>query len=443
MRLVFKAVLLMSLLWSSNAFAALTTEQKQADIDAIVAEWMPQNRSLDPEEMEAFNAALADLRASVATSTDAEHGLRIQRLVATTNNAHTQAVFGPLGSVIHRLPIRVWWFEEGLFITKAHPDFAHLVGAQILSFGDLTVEQAYEGAVGFVPGVAPWERYRSISPLTQLEALHLIGASPSPDSVDVGVLYPDGRRDVATLGPEPAPDPDDDWPTWAISLVPSAEGWPHVLAATGTQPPYLQEPGENIYLPMAEEDAVYIRFNRIYGTDETLMDETINYLFALHDDRPQNLIVDFRYNHGGDLLRMQTFLNGVYGLLPADGHVYVLGGRATMSAAIVSLVTLYADGDDRVTFIGEPLGDALRFWSEGGGVELPGSGMIVFYNDGFHNWADGCGPQDDCFWPAVVYGRAVGDLVPDVTVPMNFETYVAGRDQVLDRVWQLEAARRQ
>jgi len=426
---------------AGTASAQLTTEQKQADIDALIEEWMPQNRSLDAHEQGAFDAALADLQGSLATSTDAEHGLRIQRLLATTNNAHTGAYFGPLDAAIHRLPIRLWWFDEGLFITKAHPDFAHLVGAQILSFGDLSTDQAYEGASTFVSGVPAWKRYRSITPLTQLEALHLIGASASPDSVNLGVIFPDGRRDVVTLGVEPSADPDDDWYTWAASLVPSAEGWSHMLSADGL-PPYLQEPGENMYLALPDRDAAYIRFNRIFGGEESLIDETIDMMFALADTRPETIIVDFRYNHGGDVLRMRTFLEGLFGLVPENGHVYVLGGRVTMSAAIVALATLYADGQAQVTFVGEPLGDHLRFWSEGGAVELPGSGVIALYNDGYHDWVDGCDPSENCFWAAEVYSRAVGELGPDVTVPMNIETYLAGDDQVMERVWALEEARR-
>lgn len=43
---------------------------------------------------------------------------------------------------LNRVPYRAWWFSDGLYIVKTHPDFSHLIGARIERIGKLSPEEA-------------------------------------------------------------------------------------------------------------------------------------------------------------------------------------------------------------------------------------------------------------------------------------------------------------
>ena len=52
-------------------------------------------------------------------------------------------------------------------------------------------------------------------------------------------------------------------------------------------------------------------------------------------------------------------------------HVYVLTSAWTFSAGNVSVALLKEHGAKKVTLIGEPVGDPLHLWAEGGSLTLP------------------------------------------------------------------------
>ena len=147
--------------------------------------------------------------------------------------------------------------------------------------------------------------------------------------------------------------------------------------------------------------------------------------------RPKYAIVDLRLNQGGNLFITVLFTQALPRLLPPDGRVFVLVGRATFSAALVTAAMLKANGGNRTVLIGETMGDADRFWAEGGNMTLPHSKIEVRYCDGFHDWAAGCTDLDTCYWAAVAFGVRYISLVPEVHVEPTFAEYATGQDPVL------------
>ena len=89
-----------------------------------------------------FDAAVRTLSDSVPQLTDGQITAGLLRIAAMARDAHT-TVFHPLNI----LPVEVTWFEVGLFITAAAPEFTELIGARIVKLQDTT---PYE-ALGRVP----------------------------------------------------------------------------------------------------------------------------------------------------------------------------------------------------------------------------------------------------------------------------------------------------
>jgi hypothetical protein len=90
-------------------------------------------------------------------------------------------------------------------------------------------------------------------------------------------------------------------------------------------------------------------------------------------------------------------------------------------------------GGARVTIVGEPVGDRLSFWSEGGHGCLPHAALCFNYATGHHRYDGPCNDWRTCYWLNWIYPVRVKTLAPDVTAPMSFADYLAGRDLAFDR----------
>src|SRR5262249_48953690 len=142
--------------------------------------------------------------------------------------------------------------------------------------------------------------------------------------------------------------------------------------------------------------------------------------------------IDLRMNNGGDFLKTVLFAQAVPRLVPVRGRIFILIGRSTFSAALVTAAMLKGAGRERVTLIGEPMGDGGRFWAEGATVSLPNSHITVRYSTKFEDVEQGCEDPDTCFWGAVAFGPRGVSLDPEIRIDNSFADYAAGRDPVLE-----------
>jgi len=179
---------------------------------------------------------------------------------------------------------------------------------------------------------------------------------------------------------------------------------------------------------------LYVRSNQVQSSDQKPLDQKLVFELVQNEvvsRRPKYAIVDLRPNQGGNFFNTVLFTQALPRLLPPDGRVFVLVGRATFSAALVTAAMLKANGGNRTVLIGETMGDADRFWAEGGNMTLPNSKIEVRYSNGLHDWASGCTDLDTCYWAAVAFGVRHISLAPEVYVEPTFADYAVGHDPAL------------
>ena len=125
--------------------------------------------------------------------------------------------------------------------------------------------------------------------------------------------------------------------------------------------------------------------------------------------------------------------------LPAlvPGRIFVLTSPWTFSAAISSIGYLKQAVPDRVTIIGEEVGDRLVFWSEGRPLTLERSGIVISRATERHDYATGCKPYKDCHGNVVRHPISVRSLEPDTAAPWTIDVYRAGRDPAMAAVERL------
>jgi hypothetical protein len=418
----------------------LTQAQMREDLAYLRNTWAPLDKSFSGEKRAAFEAIVDAAAGHLDTLSSADFELEIARAVAVSHNGHTLSVLGP---AFHGLPLEMEWFADGLYITRVEPASGQLLGARIDKIGTLTPEQALARTAPFISGTA--QRILAMSPtyLRLLEVLRRIGAAPNAASVELSLRLHDGTLRVVTMGPRQSPNPDPPWGPW-LSLIPADASepgqWLQVLDGVAERPTTYQSPVEVSTTWLGDNDRVlYVRSNRLFSPDPAkAFDIPVKFFDILQHDiadrRPQYVIVDLRFNPGGNYLNAAFFAQGLPRLLSPKGKVFVLVGRNTFSAAIVTAAMLKGQGGRRVVLVGEEMGDASNFWAEGGELVLPNSKMIIQYADAFHDLRHGCSNLDRCYWGDIAVGLKPVSLEPQIKIETSFPDYAAGHDPVLERV---------
>lgn len=359
------------------------------------------------------------------------------RGLAVFDNAHTT----PISPLMHRLPIRVHWTADALVIVKARPPHANLLGRRIISLGGRTPEEMLSAMPQLVGGGTPaWVRYRSEYFYTAPAALAALGSSAQSDGVEIRTIDASGNQELLTLTADPEPMRGD--PFWDfLNSLPGDEhfdtqGWATLLRRDQELPLYQQEP-DRLYLLRAlpEIDAVYVRMNgSINDESETISQFTQRTMSLVERSDPSNVIVDFRYNRGGDYTSVLPLVRGLSRAIPAEGRLYLITGPNTFSAGLLAGAQFKRFVPDRLTVVGEEVGDRLRFRGEGVTVRLPATGVEVYLSTAWDDVESNCGWFDDCWPPNKFLLRGVGNLDPDIRVANTWASYRDARDLMMESV---------
>lgn len=92
-------------------------------------------------------------------------------------------------------------------------------------------------------------------------------------------------------------------------------------------------------------------------------------------------------------------------------------------------------GGERVTIIGDDVGDSLRFWSEGQTVCLPYSKYCLHFTDGLWDLANGCAEHPACYGDK--FQTRVASLKPDYYAPLTVKALREARDPAMETVSRL------
>jgi hypothetical protein len=403
------------------------------DIEALTTRFIELDRSFSPGERALFLERLAETRARLAELNDNEVIVRLASAIALGNNAHTRLYLLRNATELRRLPVRLWWFSDGLYVVRATPEHRALLGCRIDDVAGTLARHARDRVAPAFAGNPSWVDYKSVYSLTSPEMLHGFGIVPSPDSVALGVSDC-GRGTARHVVVKPLPLVRRDgaveaW--WDLSpLHPGIDSaWVQVLSTRrGTLPLYLRNPTRNYwfeYLPGS--GVLYFQYNRSQdAAGESTAQFGERLLAALAQHRPKAFVMDVRFNTGGNLKLAADLMRQLRERTRGIPR-FIITGRTTFSAGISHVAAWREAGD--VTIVGEPVGDVLETWSEGGNVRLPNSGFKAHFANGAHSYSPAPCPAD-----TYCYDLSVPSVAPDVPVAASWADYLALRDPALEAV---------
>lgn len=427
---------------TDSAPAATQADKNLRDIE-VLARLPEVDRSFTVETREAFEQSVADLKARAPQLDRAGFAIGAARAVALADNAHTAVAGLVAGHGFNALPMRVGWFQDGLFVVAAKAAQRDLLGARILRIDDRPPADLLPELKAFIGGPASMARELSPNLLQSPELLHAAGLAKAPDAVELQLVLPDGTEATRSLAAEPGAAElvtRSFWQRRHLSPAPlPGEGaaWTHVLDA-GSPPFYLARPDANVWHDYLASGAVlYVQINRVRDQDGMSLSQYLADAVSEAEARKvRHAVVDLRFNSGGDYTQTADFTEQLPAAIPPDGKLFVLVGGTTFSAAIVTAARLKYFAGGRGILVGEPMGDRTQFWGEGGSQSMPHSKLSIRYASAYHDWENGCSLAQirTCFFLNYIFGTPSGSLEPAVPLQQPFASYAAGKDMVLDEV---------
>ncbi len=420
------------LLLASLALAASAARAAPgpADVEAMRT-YVERNRAYTPaERAEALRSV--DLLPGL-TGMPARFELEIAHIAALADNGHSVLLPPQWPSRYRRSPVHLGLFADGLYVIAAPAERRALVGRRVVRINGRDwreIRTAYARYQGGLPGF----RDQFVTLFMELPALlAAAGFGGDPDRLTLTLEAP-GRPEQVTVQAALTPYRDVAAFTGEPALVDGARMLPAERI-----PLYLHEPDLLFRLAFPPQiDGAYVQLNAVRGLGIAQFFE--HTLAELRRRRPRNIVLDLRFNMGGDLTIARAFMQALPGI--AKDRVYAITSGRTFSAAISSLGYLKQAAGDRLTIVGEPIGDRLEFWAEGDIMELPGLGALILYASERHNYMTGC-PEPDCHAAIREHPIRVRSLQPDISTHLSWADFSAGRDPAMAAILRDIARRRQ
>ena len=411
---------------------------RRADIAFFRENFMARDRAYAETARAEAETRLAALDARAGDVSQAYFELELARIVALADNGHTAYFPGPRSRRFNRiLDVRFAPFGEDFYVLRASLANTDLLGARLVAIDGRPIAQIRATARTLAGGTAGWRDRNVAYFLESPEQMHALGAVASAERASYRFRLAEGRTVTRRFTPEPA-NPDRvraNADRWYYPAPAEGEGdaW-RALLSVDQAPWAFRDPDQVFRMRDAPEiDAFVIELRQNNSSDDVDIAEfMLDSLEAARTSGRRNIVLDMRMNGGGNLNTTRAWVRRLPRVAP--GRVFVLTSPFTFSAAISTIGYLKQAAPDRVTIVGEMIGDRLDFHAEGDVVTLPYAGGAILYATERHDYVTGCRNIENCHGSVVRNPIAVQSLAPDIAAPWTIEAYRAGRDPAMEAI---------
>lgn len=408
-----------SLAGEAGAKRTSRTERWRYDVSFLAAEikrmhYRPFRKI--PERQ--FDAEVQRLLADIPRLNDNEIAVRIMRFMALIGDGHT-GMFPDIVPKWNAAPLILDLFEEGVFVTAADPKYADIVGWEVVRIAGETPKQVIAKLDPIISKDSPQAVARSAGRFMSFpQILNGLGIQSQADHLELTVRNAGGTTRTLAIPTVPV--------SSRFNRFEGEPSWASVLAQTPAPPPlYLKDRRTNYWFEELPGKVLYFQFNLVVNGQNESFSAYVDRLFKYIDEhRIERLIIDMRWNNGGNALLLSPLINGLVSRdrLNRRGHLFALIGRYTFSAATVAASRI--ESDTNSLLVGEPMPTGPNFIGESNLVTLPYSRLRVSISDLYHQttWS-----ADSRRW-----------IAPLLYVPVTFKAYKAKRDPAMEAILAYE-----
>jgi len=408
---------------SSSPVDKIEAEKWRADL-RFMAEAMPKYHKNLFHSMtrDQFDAAVQELDRKIPTLARHRIIVELARIVARVGDGHTNIAPTRDAKIgFHSLPIKLYYFADGLIIRSATKDHADLVGASVVQIGNAPTAKAFD-VVKQLIGRDNEMDLKFFAPflMSMPEVLHAVGLIDDPNEAAFVVEKNGQQRSVKLkpVGPVQLLPPDTD-----LSWLPQTDWVDARDTAKQPTPLWLTDPQNKFWLRyLVDQQTLYVQLNQIGNKDDESMESFAKRLLETIDANPvARLVVDLRLNRGGNGDFNRPILRALIKANKVDqkGKLFVIIGRSTWSAAQF-LVNNLEDYTEAI-FVGEPTGGKRNSYGDSRRITLPNSGVTVRVSTLW--WQED--ERDKRQWKA-----------PDLATELTFKDYENNVDPALAVVLQ-------
>ncbi|MGH7782569.1 MAG: tetratricopeptide repeat protein, partial [Candidatus Binatia bacterium] len=333
----------------------------------------------------------------------------LMKLVAMVHDGHTNLIPRPfIQNGIY--PIRMYQFSDGMYVERAAPAYADMVGGKVVRIGNVTVDEAMK-AIGTVVAADNPMGISDLGPdmLTIPEILAGLKIVNDKQKLNV-VVSKDGKERSFEVHPEG---------NLQNIFTPPAD-WIDA-ASKDSVPLYSEHPGDIFWFEyLKDRQIVYVKQNEVGNKKDETLGDFYKRVFDIVDANPvDKLVIDLRNNGGGNnTLNTPIVINMIRSRVNKRGHLFVIIGRQTFSAAqnFLNAIEKYTEA----IFVGEPTADHVNLYGDNRPFLLPNSGLTVRAST---LWWQDLDPRDERQWTA-----------PAIAAELSFDDYRMGRDPVFQAV---------
>jgi tetratricopeptide (TPR) repeat protein len=365
-----------------------------------------------------FRDSIEKLKDRLPDLKDHQVIVEIRRIVALVGDGHTSLNLPADGPyAMPGLPIEFYLYADGLFVRRAVKDYAEAVGGRVVRIGERTAAEALkavaplcsiDNAMG-AKAQAPWL-------LANPHVLEALGVVKDMNRVPL-VVEKAGQQIKVDLVP--------------VKRKVTAQDVQAINAgAKAPLPLYLRDRERYFWFEhLPDAKLVYFQFNTVSDTaDESLADFLRRMMTFIEANKVENLVIDVRFNPGGNGARNVALLRELIrnDSVNRKGHLFVITGRSTFSAAVLLLSDL--EWRTEALFVGEPPASRPNVVGESNRLTLPCSGLRVGCSSLYHQ----ASPLSSDRRPWIA---------PDIVAELTSADEAANRDPALKAVLD-EIARR-
>jgi len=306
-----------------------SAQDYRGDFVVLRDQYLRQGGAFTDDTRKAALDLVASLDSRADTLTPAEFLVGIAEVAALADNGH-DGWYPDEGAWLpeRRAPMRYFWFPDALVVARAAPDQQDIVGARVTALDGVPADKLFADLRQLAGGPDNYRRWNLNVFLERAELLHAIGLARAPDRYTLSLMLRDGSaatreiamipRDKAAPGVEPYR---------LLAGAPYGKelelGW-RGITGVPNDPLYLQD-ADHLFrvLPLPNLHAIYVQFRSHYGTDEEPIEPFLKQAAAtIAEAKPENLVLDLRFDGGGDISKTTDFFNGLAAAVPCriDGR---------------------------------------------------------------------------------------------------------------------------
>jgi hypothetical protein len=417
-------------------------EAQQQDIEQF-SRLLSMDRAFSPAARAEANRQITALKSERAPLNTERFHVALLRITALADNGHTNLY--RKGGRQNYAPLRVVLFADGLYVLRAKSAYADLLGARVESIEGRMTPDVIAALQQLHGGTEGWRRTHAAIYIQSPAILYGDAMGARPEQTQWTFTLPNGREVTRTLPREISGEnePHAEMTRWLSpqKMKDEPSDWVALFSNDADLPLSLRDFNSAFRRSWIDHGCtLFIQLKAIADVDKERIGD---FLGATTDEMrshpPCNVILDMRFNTGGDYTKVARFASHLPDVMPPSGRIYLLTGPQTFSAAITTLAFVKQAAGSRAIILGEPVGDRLTFYGEGNAGCLPHEDLCLHYSTGMHDYAHRCDDWDRCFWLNWIFPVQVKSLAPDETMTMTFADYVARRDPVFERAVALAA----